>query len=233
MKVLAGVAAALALASAGCCCRGSVQDRVNAAQRENARLKFEVDATEKANAGMRDYAKELGSGAGPAYALYFTDNDLQGFARKATPYRIPAKSFNNQLEGTIVVDRVYDFTFQPGNRMTAKMDLRGQNIRFTGSVPDFAKAQVKDFIEGVEAGVIADLDITLTHSGQRLKALAQCTKTKLKKNSSSSNEERLKDEMNKRALKDPLDFDMRISGYTVRLDRVVVTGNHLVVGYKP
>jgi hypothetical protein len=232
-RFLAGSGAALSLLAAGCCCRGSVEDRVAAAQRENARLKFEVDATEKANSGMRDYTKELESGSGPAYALYFTDNDLQAFARKAMPYRIPASSFNKQLQGTIVVDRLYDFAFHAGNRMTAKMDMRGQNIRFTGDVPDFAKGQVKDFIEGVEAGVIADLDITLTISGQRLKALAQCTNTKLKKNSSSSNEGRLKDEMNKRALKDPLDFDLRISGYTARLDRVIVTANHLVVGYKP
>lgn len=226
-------AVAVALLASGCCCRPSVQDRVSAAQRENARLKFEVDATEKANAAAREYTMELGRQTGPAYALYFTENDLSTFARKATPYRIPAKSFNNQLEGTIIVEQVYQFRFQPGNRLTAKMDLRGQNIRFTGKVPDIAKAQVKDFIEGVEAGVIADLDITLAVSGQRLKALAECTNTKLKKNSNASNEGRLKDEMNKRALKNPMDFDMRAHGYTLRLERVVVTGNHLMVGYKP
>lgn len=217
----------------GCCCRGSLEDRVNAAQRENARLKFEVDATEKANAGMRDYAAELANGSGPAYALYYSPNDLQAFARKAVPYRIPASSFNNQLKGTIVVERLYDFTLLPGNRMSCKMDMRGQNIQFTGDVPDFAKGQVKDFIEGVEAGVIADLVISLSVSGSKVKALAECTGTKLKRNSSSSNEGRLRDEMNRRALMDPVAFDVRISSYAATLERVVVTGNHLVIGYRP
>jgi len=230
---LALITASLSLLLGGCCCKGSVEDRVNAAQRENARLKFEVDATEKANAGLRDYTAELGGGTGPAFALYYSENDLTTFARKAVPYRIPAKSLNSQLKGTIVVDRVYDFAFLPGNRMTCKMDMRGQNIEFTGSVPDFAKGQVKDFIEGVEAGVIADLVISLSYSGSKVKALAECTGTKLKKNSSSSNEGRLKDEMNKRALKDPVNFDVRIAGYAANLDRVVVTGNHLVIGYRP
>lgn len=232
MIVRIAAAAALCLSLSACCCRGSVQDRVNAAEREHSRLKFEVDATEKANDAMRDYTKEIG-GSGPAYALYFTDKDLEQFARKAVPYRIDAKTLNKDLQGTIVVDRVYDFTFQPGNRLTAKMDLRGQNIRFTGSVPDFAKKQVADFIDGVEAGVIADLDITLTTSGTTLRALAECTGTKLKKNSNASNENRLKDEMNKRALRDPVNFDLRVTGYPVRMDRVMVTGNHLVIGYRP
>ena len=232
MRNIALLAGSMALLS-GCCCKGSLEDRVSAAQRENSRLKFEVDATEKANTGMRDYTAELAAGTGPAYALYYSESDLQVFARKAVPYRIPAKSFNSQLKGTIVIDRVYDFAFLPGNRMTCKMDLHGQNIEFTGSVPDFAKKQVKDFIEGVEAGVIADLVVSLTHSGSKVRALAECTKTHLKKNSSSSNEDRLKDEMNKRALKDPVNFDVRIAGYAANLERVVVTGNHLVIGYRP
>lgn len=231
MRALLGFALAVSLA--GCCCKGSIEDRVNAAQRENSRLKFEVDATEKANAGMRDYATELANGTGPAYALYYAPGDLNNFARKGVPYRIPAQSFNSQLKGTIIVERVYDFVFQPGNRMTCKMDLRGQNIEFTGKVPDFAKKQVKDFIEGVEAGVVADLDVSLSVSGARVRALAQCTATKMKRNSSSSNEGRLRDEMNKRALKDPIDFDVRIGGYTARMERVLVTGNHLVIGYRP
>lgn len=230
---LLAVPAALALLLSGCCCKGSLEDRVNAAQRENSRLKFEVDATEKANSGMRDYTAEIAAGTGPAYALYYAPSDLTAFARKAVPYRIPAKSFNSQLKGTIVVDRVYDFEYHEGNRMTCKMDMRGQNIEFTGSVPDFAKKQVKDFIEGVEAGVVADLDVSLSFSGSRVRALAQCTNTKMKKNSSSSNEGRLKDEMNKRALRDPVDFEVRIAGYNARLERVVVTGNHLVIGYRP
>lgn len=226
------VMAAAALSLPACCCRGSVEDRVNAAQRENARLKFEVDATEKANEATRDYTKEIG-GAGPAYALYFTERDLEQFARKAVPYRIDAKTLNKDLQGTIIVERVYDFSFHPGNTMKARMDLRGQNIRFTGSVPDFAKKQVSDFIEGVEAGVIADLDITLTTSGTSVRALAVCTNTKLKRNSNASNEGRLRDEMNKRALRDPVNFDLRITGYPARLERVTVTGNHLVIGYRP
>jgi hypothetical protein len=231
VRALLGLA--LAALVSGCCCKGSLEDRVSAAQRENSRLKFEVDATEKANVGMRDYAKELASGSGPAYALYYAPADLTDFARKAVPYRIPAQSFNNQLKGTIVVDRVYDFVFQPGNRMTCKMDLHGQNIEFTGSVPDFAKKQVRDFIEGVEAGVVADLDVSLSLSGARVRALAQCTNAKLKRNSNSSNEGRLKDEMNRRALKDPVDFNVLISGYNTKLERVLVTGNHLVLGYRP
>ena len=39
--------------------------------------------------------------------------------------------------------------------------------------------------------------------------------------------------MNRRALKDPIAFDVRISSYAATLERVVVTGNHLVIGYRP
>ena len=229
------LAAVLSVAASACCCRPPLEDRVRAAERENARLKFEVDATEKANAGARDYVKELETGGkgGPSYALYFAPSDLEKFARSSVPYRIPAKSFNKQLQGTIVVERVYGFTFLPGNRLTCKMDLRGQNIRFTGNVPDFAKGQVKDFIEGVESGVVADLEVALTFRGQKVRALAVATQTKLQKNSNASNEKRLTDEMNRRALKDPVDFDVRIHGYAANLESLVVTGNHLVIGYRP
>lgn len=225
---------ALSLFVAACCCKPKLEDRVRNLEAENKRLRFEVDATEKANEAHRDYLAELsGNQPQPFFAIYYSENDLAQLARQSVPYRIPARSFNSKLQGTITVERVYDFKFLAGNKMTCKMDLRGRGIKYTGDVPDFAKGMVKDFIEGVESGVIADLDVTISLQGQRLKALAQATKTKLKKNSNDSNESRLRDEMNKRALKDPFDVDLRISGYTQRVERVVVTGNHLVVGYVP
>lgn len=226
--------AGLSLLVAACCCKPKLEDRVRSLEAENSRLRFEVDATEKANQSHRDYLAELsGNQPEPFYAMYYSESDLTNLARKSVPYRIPAKSFNSKLQGTITVERVYDFKFLPGNKMTCKMDLRGQSIKYTGQVPDVAKGMVRDFIEGVESGVVADLEVTVSLQGQRLKALARATKTKLKRNSNASNEERLRDEMNKRALKDPLDVDLRIHGYTQRVERVVITGNHLVVGYVP
>ena len=234
MRVRIGVLALVSIATAACCCRPKIEDRVRNMEAENKRLKFELDATEQANKGSRDYIAELGSpGAEPYMALHFSQAELQQLAQRALPYRIPAKTFNKQLEGTIVVEKLSAFDYKAGNQLTCKMELQGVNIKYKGKVPDMAKGMVRDFIEGVEAGVTADLHVSLTLVGTRVRALAHATNVKMKKNGSDSNEGRLRDEMNARAFKDPLDVDVRIEGYPARIERMILTQNHLVIGYVP
>lgn len=237
MRIVLGVTlAAVSLAVSACCCRPPLADRVKALERENDRLKFEVDATEKANAASRDYATELESGgaATPMFAMYYSQTDLDTFARKKTlPYRMDASKFNRQLKGQIVVDRIHSFQFLPGNKLRCKMEFHGVNIQYTGNVPNAYKAELKRFVDGVEAGVIADVDVSLALKGRKIEALAVATATKLKKNSKPMFENELRDQMNRRAFKDPLEFDMKVEKTTARLTRVLVTGNHIVVTYAP
>lgn len=231
----AAALALLAVPLGACLCRPPLDERVRDAERENQALRFRLDASEQAAKASRDYAAELASGGPttPLFSMYYTPTDVQSMGRRTLPYTIPAKDFDKRLQGNIIVERIDKVEYLPGNRMKARIFLKGRGMRFTGQVPDFAKGQVKSFMEGIEAGVTAELDVTLTWSGSQVRALARATKTTLHRNSNASHEGQLRDQMNARALKNPLIFDVAILGTPARLQRMLITGNHLVLTYQP
>jgi hypothetical protein len=124
-------------------------------------------------------------------------------------------------------------TFHAGNKLTARLHLKGQGVRFTGKVPDIAKAQVKSFTDGIAAGVVTELDATLSLKGNTIEAMAHANSCKLKRNSNPSHERELCDQMNQKALRNALRFDVSIEGSTAKVKRVVLTQNHLVISYQP
>lgn len=235
MKRLAPLAL---LATTSCCglCKPNPQAELNRVSQQNSALRFQVDAAEQANKAAREYLGELSGGGDKAPAelvLYFAATDIVSQSAKILPYRIPAHDFNDQLAGDIVVQSVSDVTFWAGNRLHCRLHMRGEGVRYTGQVPNMYKAEVQRFTEGVAAGVIADLDVTLTSTANNLKALSVCTEAHLLRNDSATYDSQLKDQLNQRALQTPLYFDMSIAGLPARLTRVLVTGNHVVVGYAP
>lgn len=218
-----------------CCCRPSVESQVRAMERENALLRFQVDATEQANQAARDYAAELAAGGNgePLFSMYYSPGDLVRLGHVVFPYQIPARDFNSKLTGNIVVERIEAVQFLPGNKMTLRMHLKGQGVRYTGDVPDIAKAQVKSFQDGIAAGVVTNLDATLSLKGNTIEVMAHANDCKLKRNSNPSHERELCEQMNQKALRTPLRFDVSIEGNPARVKRVVLTQNHLVVSYQP
>jgi hypothetical protein len=152
-------------------------------------------------------------------------------AAQAVPHRIPGKDFNSKLKGEIIVERLTDFRFLSRNRLTCKAHMRGENVKYTGNVPAIARGQVKDFEQAVTKGAIADMEIQLELDGRHVLARAKATEIKLKAKRDVSAESRLQEEMNKKALRLPLVFDMTIQASGATPKRLLVTGNHVVVTY--
>ena len=216
-------------------CAADPRARMKSLQDENRQLTREVQAADQSVQATAAYLAELQSPAkaGGAFSLYFTPQSLERMATQMVPYRMPGRDFNSKLQGDIIVERVTDFQFLSRNRLRCKAHMRGEKLKYTGSVPSFAKGQVKEFEQAVTKGAIADLEVQLTLDGTRVLARAEATDIRLKAKRDSSAESRLQSEMNKRALRLPLVFDMAIQGSAAMPRRVLVTGNHVVVTYAP
>ncbi|NMO20882.1 hypothetical protein HPC49_36700 [Pyxidicoccus fallax] len=216
-------------------CAADPRVRAKSLEDENKQLARSVQAADQAVQGTASYLAEMQSPAkaGGAFSLYFTPETLERMATQAVPYRMQGREFNSKLKGEIIVERVTDFQFLSRNRLRCKAHLRGEKIKYTGSVPSFAKGQVKDFEQAVTKGAIADLEVRLELDGPHVIARAQATDIRLKAKRDSSAESRLQDEMNKKALRLPLVFDMTIQGQGAVPRRLLVTGNHVVVTYAP
>ncbi|QSQ23770.1 hypothetical protein JY651_01945 [Pyxidicoccus parkwayensis] len=209
--------------------------RMKSLQDENRELTQQVQAADQAVQASAAYLAELQSPAkaNGAFSLYFSADSLEKMATQMVPYRMPGRDFNSKLQGEIVVERVTDFQFLSRNRLRCRAHMRGEKIKYTGSVPSFAKGQVKEFEQAVTKGAVADMEVQLTLDGARVLARAEATEIRLKAKRDSSAESRLQDEMNKKALRLPLVFDMTIQGSTAVPRRLLVTGNHVVVTYAP
>lgn len=226
------VALVAPLLLAGCLCRPPLQDRVNALEAQNASLKFQVDATEKANSAAREYAAEAkGASAEPIFSMYYTKNDLAVMAANTVPYKIDAREFNNDVTGEIVVDSLSEFAFHPGNHITCKMRMHGERIDYHGNVPGAYQQMVTDFKTGIAAGVIVEVDAVVTFVGNTVRVLPHVNSAHMLKNGSDLFESNLRDQMNQRAFRDPVDFGVSIAGKNAVLKRMVVTGNHVVLSY--
>ncbi len=228
--------AALATFAAGCCCQPPLEERVRRLERENERLRFEIDATEQALSAARDYEAELEKGGGrlePLYSLYLADSDLASMARQSLPYRVPAREFDRNLDGEIVVERLDGFGLHAGNRLTCRLHFRGRNVEYKGSVPSAFKEHVRRFTEGIEAGAVVDLVVFLSREKGKVRVLSEARGAKLLKNSDPRYEGELVKAMNRRALREPLVLDLHIARRSAKLTRLLVTGNHVVVGYEP
>lgn len=224
---------AVALLAGACCCQPPLQQKVANLEAENTQLRFQLDATKKANEASRDYAAELASGhpKEPLFSMYYTPLDLNTMAANAVPYRIDAREFNNQLSGTVVIDHVTNFALQPGNRLTCKLHLHGERIEYHGNVPGAYQKMVEDFKAGIAAGVIADMDVSLTNNGNMVQAMPHVVQTRMLRNSTPTFESNLRDQMNQQAFRSPISFNVTVAGKSVLVKRLLVTGNHVIVGY--
>ena len=220
---------------AGMGCAANPASRLRAAEKENQRLTQQVQDADRALQSVSAYTEELRSPgkSGRTFHLYFTPAALEQQASRVLPMRMPARGFHEKLSGDVIVERLYDIRFGPGNTLNCRALLRGDNVRYTGSVPKAYQAEVRRFQSGVEAGVVADLVVDLSLSDTSLVARASATRTKLQANSSANAEGMLRQQVNERALRLPFTFDLTIQGAGAVPRRMVLTANHLVVTYAP
>jgi outer membrane murein-binding lipoprotein Lpp len=227
--VLAALGVAVLLAG----CAADPRVRVKQLEDEQRSLNMAVQAVDQSVQASSAYAAEIASPgqAGPTFSVYFTPAMLEQLSTQTLPYRVAAKEFHSKLDGEIIFERLSNFRFISRNRVQCQAFLRGVNVRYTGSVPSFAKGQVKDFQKAIAEGVMAELVVQLTLDGNVVRAKAEATSARLVSKRDGSAESTLRDEMNKRALRTPLNFDMTIAGSSAVPRRLMVTGNHVVVTY--
>jgi hypothetical protein len=228
------VLVALTAAALASGCAVDPRTRVKYLEDEQRRLNTAVQAADQSIQASAAYATELSSPgqAGAGFSMYYTPAMLEQLATQMVPYRMSGREFNSKLQGEIVIERLSDFRFISRNRVLCRATLRGENIRYTGKVPSFAKGQVVAFQNAIANGAVADLEVQLSLEGPMLRAKAEAVSVQLAKRDASS-ESRLQDEMNKRALRTPVIFDMSIAGSSATPRRVMVTGNHVVITYAP
>lgn len=207
--------------------------RVKSLEDDNRELTKKVQEADQAVQATASYIAEVQSPAkaSGAFSLYFTADSLERMAAQAVPHRIPGRDFNSKLNGEIIIERLTDFRFLSRNRLACKAHMRGEGIKYTGKVPAIARGQVKDFEQAVTKGAIADMEVLLELDGRNVLARAKATQIRLKAKRDSSAESRLQEEMNKKALRLPLVFDMTLQSNGAVPRRVLVTGNHVVVTY--
>jgi hypothetical protein len=224
----------LALAVSGCAV--SPATRLGVAEKEQQRLAQELASTELRLQGVNAYLEQLRSPgkAGRSFSMYFTPASLEQLASQLLPMRMGARNFHTQLEGEVIVERLYEVRFGPMNTLTCKALLRGaDNLRYTGKVPKGYEAELRKFQDGVRSGVVADMTVELSLSDTTLEARARATQTKLQSHSNSMAEGKLREQMNERTLRTPFTFDMSIPGSGAVPRRMVLSANHLVVTYAP
>lgn len=222
----------------GCCCKPDVATQIKTFRRDNARLEAEIAAADQVKEAQEQYERMLSGEASSQeiFAMFYAENELRRFATEILPMKIPAQDFDKKLRGEIIIERVALVEFLPGNRVRTTAHIRGVNLDYTGKIPDAAKEHVKRFKAGVKEGAVVTLDsvLVLEPGVKRISAHTRCVDAKLKKNSTSLYENQLRDGMNGRALRKPMRVDVSISGRTSAMPtHLLVTGNHLIVFYRP
>ncbi|MFE8601758.1 hypothetical protein [Archangium violaceum] len=228
-----GLLVAWAVASMGC--GTSAATRLRSAEQDNRLLNEEQQQLDRALQSVSRYTEGLRSSgkAGRSFSMYYTPAALEQMAAQLLPMRMPARTFDQQLLGEVVIERISDVRFGPLNTFTCRAEMRGDNIRYNGSVPKAYQAEVRKFQSGVAAGVVADLVVELSMgSDNSLMARAHASRTKLKANSSSQSEGMLRNALNERVLRLPFTFDLTLPGGGAPRG-MVLTANHLVVTYAP
>lgn len=227
--VLAGLLAGAVLSTG---CAVDPQARVRGAEARNRELSAAVLAADQAVQPAAAYVAELSSpqNARGSFSMYYSPASLEGMSRQMMPYQMSGGDFHRQLTGTIYVERLGDIRFLSRNRLTCRAYLRGENIRYTGKVPSFAKAEVEEFQRAVASGGYADLEVQLTLKGNQIHAQTRATGVHL--NAKSGHEGELVSAMNERAFNRPFIFDATIPGSSQAPRRLMVTGNHVVVTYQ-
>ncbi|HEX8820578.1 MAG TPA: hypothetical protein VF794_11680 [Archangium sp.] len=222
-----------ALVGTGCATNPAT--RMRSAEKENQRLTQQLQDADRALQSVNAHLGELRSpgGSGRSFSMYYTPASLEQLASQVLPMRMAARNFHQKLQGDVIVERISDIRFGPSNTLTCRALLRGENVRYTGSVPKPYQAEVRRFQEGVAAGVMADLVVELSLSDTGLRARAHATRTKLKAHSSANSEGMLREQVNERALRVPFTFDLTVQGTGAVARRMVLTANHLVVTYAP
>lgn len=229
-----GLLALWALCGAGCATDPAT--RMRTAEKENQRLTRELEDTNRALQSVTAYTEELRSPgkAGSSFSMYYSPAALERMASQLLPMKMAARNFHKQLEGDVIIERISDIRFGPANTLTCRALMRGENIRYTGSVPKAYQNDVRKFQAGVAAGVVADFVVELSlGSDNALLARAHASHTRLNANSNATSEGMLRDQMNERVLRSPFAFELSIPGGNAVPRRMVLTANHLVVTYAP
>lgn len=207
--------------------------RLRSAQQEQQRIAREMEGVDRQLQAQQAYLEALRNPgqAARSFSMHYSPAALEQMAARLMPLRLSAREFHPQVTGTIVIERLSDVRFVGPNKLTCKLFMRGEQVSYTGKVPSSYAGEIRKFQQGVAAGVDVDLDVQLTLEGTTLGARAQATNTRLRANAGSYGESMLQSEMNKRALRVSLLFDLTVPGSPLPPRHVVVTPNNLVVTY--
>lgn len=222
--------ALLVIAGVGLGCGSAATSQLRSVTEDNRSIKNDLDSINGAVNGSRAFVADAATGNPNALYLQYSAADLQNMAARMVPYTIPARDIDSQMTGEIIVERVSDFAFAPGNQLGCKLHLRGNNVKYTGFVPAGYQAQLKAYQSAMANGWIADLAVELFLNASSLSARANTTRVQFKGPADRSMESRVKQAMNERALKGAIFIDVALPGWQPQ--HVFLTSTHAMVGYR-
>jgi hypothetical protein len=206
--------------------------RLRRAEEENRRLTAAVAAAEQASQGSSTYAAEVANPrqAAGTFSMYYSRSALEQMAAQALPYRMSGKDFHGDVSGEIILERVTNFRMASRNRLVCSFHIRGENVRYTGSVPPGYQKEVDNFQRAVAQGGVAEVEVQLSLHSSTIRAQARAVRVQLNAKKSGA-EGRILHALNNYAFKTPIAFEMNIGGTAPR--RLLITGNHVVLTYAP
>ncbi len=227
-----GLALLATAALLGSGCSLDAATRLKFAEQRTRELTASLTAAEQAVQPASAYIAELSSpqNARGSFSMYYSAAAIEQMAAQVVPYRMTGKDFHHQLAGEIIAERLSDVRFDSRNRLTAKLHLKSQGVRYTGTLPPGHADDLKGLEKAIASGGYADLEIQLTLDGSRLLAQVHARNLTFRTKAKYVNDVRNK--MNERAFNRPFIFDMSIAGSSQVPRRLLVTGNHVVVTYQ-
>lgn len=213
---------------------GVSQQTVDALQRDVQREKADLQAAKGSAQPLDAYARGLASGTFPAPMsfVYLSPNDLMRAMTEYFPYRIPARDLLGDASGEIDVRAVSQPQLQSRNRMRMRLSFDGRNVQVR-NVPSLYAGEVRKAMDGLQAGVDADLEATLVYYPQTRAASvrAVCVDVNLRRNNDPSYRAEIKRYINDRMLDRPVQIGIPpLNGMPA--EAVFLTGDHVVLQYR-
>ena len=202
-------------------------------KRDNHFLKQEIHGAKQSMRPLQDYVAALEKGQMPhdGFFLMISPKDVTHWGRKAyLPYAFPAKSIHNKISGTFTTKNINNVRFLHSNRLAFRMYLRGRKIgvHYKG---DMYKPHIKKIKAGLQAGMAADVVVSLSLKGGKLVARPKCVDINLRKHNSSTYRSNIKSAINKRFSKTKYVINLPSkSGLSPKY--LLTTKNHVIVAYR-
>jgi hypothetical protein len=194
----------ISIGATGCCFSSSGQNAEETAKtlrRDIKNLQIIQDSYNREQKSLKAFLQKDESRDYFAAALRY--KDLEKSLRDAMPLSFPAARLDKRIKGTVRIEKVHDIRMDK-NKVFLRISGRGKKLKITKKIPSMYKKIVKQFIQGLEAGMTMNVEGTLlVGKKNQLRFDGITTDVSLKKNNKEFYRNQIKDAANRRIFDEP------------------------------